>query len=127
MQVEGDLVVAAAARVQLERDIADDLAQTPLDGRVHVLVRQRPREPPRLNFLQHRPQTPYQLPGLLVGHYPGLAEHPGVSDRALYIVRSEPDVEGDGGVQPLECVRWGGREPAAPEWSRVSLAHGYAV
>src|SRR3990170_1670323 len=41
-QVEGDLVVAAAARVQLQRHVADQLAQPPLYGRVYVLVRKRP-------------------------------------------------------------------------------------
>src|SRR5215208_4339695 len=48
MEVEGDLVVTTPARVQLERHVPDDFAQTSLDGRVHVLVRKSPRKPPRL-------------------------------------------------------------------------------
>ena len=46
VQVERHLVVAAPTRVQLERHVSDDLAQPPLDGRVHVLVLKRPREQP---------------------------------------------------------------------------------
>jgi hypothetical protein len=38
VKVECHLVVAAAARVQLERHVAHHLAQPPLDRRVHVLV-----------------------------------------------------------------------------------------
>ena len=45
-QVEGDLIVAAPPRVQLERNVPGQLPQPPLDRRVNVLVRERPREPP---------------------------------------------------------------------------------
>jgi hypothetical protein len=91
VEVEGDLIVAAAARVKLERHVPDDLAQPPLDGRVYVLVFQSPRKPPRFDLFEHRAQAPYELLGLLFGHYLRLAEHPSVGEGALYIVRSEPD------------------------------------
>ena len=114
----GNLIVAAAARMEFERYVADDLAQPPLDSRVHILVCQSPREPPRLDLFEHRTQASYELLGLPFGHYPRLAEHPGVGNRALYIVRREPNIE--------RFCR-GGRKPAAPEWSRVSFAHSLAV
>src|SRR5829696_3137446 len=102
VEVQGDLIVAATARMKPERHVADGFAQAPLDGRMYVLVRQSPRELLRLDLFEHRPQAPYELLGLRFGHYARLAEHPGVGNGALYVVRSEPDVEGDGGVQPLE-------------------------
>jgi hypothetical protein len=36
--------------VQLERNVADELAQAPLDGCMDVLVRNGPREPSRLDL-----------------------------------------------------------------------------
>src|SRR3712207_8685976 len=44
VEVERYLVVAAAARVQLEGNIADDLFEPSFDGGVHVLVLEGPRE-----------------------------------------------------------------------------------
>src|SRR5215210_4447659 len=46
MQVEGDLVVTAPTRMQLERHVADDLMEATLDGGVHGLRREGPRKAP---------------------------------------------------------------------------------
>src|SRR4051812_46187413 len=106
--------------MQLERHVADDLAQAPLDSRVHVLVSQRPREPFHLDLFEHRAQTQHELLRLSGGDDSRLAEHPGVDDRTLYVVRREPDVERDGSVQALKSLRRRRRKPTTPEWSSVS-------
>ena len=100
--------------MQLERYVTHDLAQPPLDGCVHVLVREGPREPPRLDLLQHSLEPPHQLLGFFSFHNPLRAEHQGVGDRTAHVVGGKPYVERDGGVEPLEGLRRGRPEPAAP-------------
>ena len=46
LDVEGNLIVAAAARVHLAPDRAHQFGETPLHGHVHVLVVQVPGEGP---------------------------------------------------------------------------------
>ena len=57
-QVEGDLIVAAARRVQLAADRADHLDQAPLDRHVDVLVAAAAAwKRPRSNSRRIRPQA----------------------------------------------------------------------
>ena len=127
VQVEGHLVVAAAARVQLERHVADVLAQPTLHGRVYVLVGEAPGEPFRLHLPEHHLQTALQLGGFLFCHDPLLAEHLRVRDGAPDVVGGEAHVEGDRGVQALEGFGRARPEPSAPERRVVFFIHGRAV
>ena len=126
MKVQGDLVVAAPARVQLECHISHQLPQPPLDGCMHVLVGERPRELSGLYLIQHRFETPYQIRSFFLRDDPLLSEHPGVGDGAPDVVWREPDVEGDRGVEKFESLRGGRRaEPAAPERPLFALLFAF--
>ena len=71
---------------------------------VCILVREIPRELPRLYLLQHRLEAPHQRRRLSIRDDSLHPQHPRVGDGAAYIVGSETDVEGDGGIETLESL-----------------------
>ena len=100
-------------------NVSHELLQPALYRRVHILVREIPRELSRLYLLQHRLEAPHQRRRLSIRDDSLHPQHPRVGDGATYIVGSQTDVEGDGGIETLESLgRWGS-EPSSPKWFLV--------
>ena len=127
VRVEGDLIVPAPARVQLERHVAHDLPQPALDRRVHVLVGEVPGKPPGLDLFEYRFEPSCQLGRLFLRNDPPRPEHPGVGYGAPDVVGGQTDVEGNGRVEALEGLGRRGTEPSTPQRTVVSPAHERAV
>src|SRR5215216_2172359 len=126
-EVERHLVIAAASRVQLESDVADQLFEPPLYGGVDILVLQGPGELPRLDLRQNRLETAHELVRFLRLYYPLFTEplrRPARPVRRPGLHRPRQDY---GSIEALERFRRRSSEPAAPEGSPATLAHGPAV
>ena len=100
--IGGHLVVARACRVELAAHRPGDLGKAPLDRHVDVLVVGMDLEAVVLDLLQHLRQA--SLDGLqIVGRDDLLArQHARVRERLLDVVRREPVVEADRGVERAE-------------------------
>ena len=92
-EVRGDLVVAAAARVQLRADLARHLGHAPLDSSVDVLVARRERELAVGELLLDDVERIDERAHLAVGDDPGLAEPLDVRARAGEVVPRQLLVE----------------------------------
>ena len=93
-QVGGNLIVAAAAGVQLAADIADPLDQRPLDVHVNVFQLLAEFELAGGDIPADLLQPGDDLVPLVVGEDADFGEHVGVGDGAADIVGGEPAVEG---------------------------------
>ena len=92
-QVGRDLVVAAAAGVELAADVADAVDQRPLDVHVDVFQLVAEREVAGGDLLADLLQAGDDLVPLVVGEDADLGQHVGVGDRAADVVGVEPAVE----------------------------------
>ena len=93
-QIGGDLVVSAAAGVELAADVADAVDERPLDVHVDVFQFLAERECAGGDLVLDLLQAGDNLMSLVVGKDPDLGEHQSVGDRAADVVRVEPVVEG---------------------------------
>ena len=119
----GHLIVTAASRVQLRRDVADLIVQESVDERVHVLVgglRLLTGVQARRNGIE----TLLDRFALLERKHARAPERNGPRLRQPYVVRPEPEVDADRVVQRIELRRGAGAEPAAPELVRSLLGLG---
>src|SRR6185503_15549875 len=98
-QIGRDLVVAAARCVQPAARVADLLDQPRLDVHVHVLERRVPRQLPSREPPGHAPEPARDRRGVLGADQPLRREHLRVRDRACNIVRQQPPIELDRGIQ----------------------------
>ena len=87
------MVVAAARGVQVTAGGADDLGQSPLDGRVDVLVRGEEAEAIREEFLADLREPDEDLVGILFGDDALAGEHLAVRFAAAQIVRPQAPIE----------------------------------
>ncbi len=92
-QVEGDLVVPAPSGVQLPGDLADDVAQPPLDDAVDVFEIARPRERFLLHLLKDSLEATFDRLGFLLGEDPLPTEHPRVDEASSNVIKRDPAVE----------------------------------
>ena len=92
-QVGRDLVVAAAAGVELAADVADAVDQGPLDVHVDVFQLLAELEAAGGDFVADLLEASDDLVPLVVGEDADFGEHVGVGDRAADIVGVEPAVE----------------------------------
>jgi hypothetical protein len=92
-QIGGDLVVAAAARVELAADVADPIDQRPLNVHVDVFEILPEVEPASRDFVADLFQAGDDLVPLLVGQHADFGEHVGVGHGAADIVGVEAAVE----------------------------------
>jgi hypothetical protein len=97
-----DLVVARPRGVELAPDRAGDLGQPPLDRHVDVLVVLQEPELARLELLLDPVEAVEQLVAVGRGDDAGLRQHLRVRARLLDVVRPQPPVEPDRGVELLE-------------------------
>ena len=100
--VGGDLVVARARRVQLAAGRPGELGHPPLDGHVDVLVVGEEREPPLRELGLHRVERREQRVAIGGGDDPGAGQHPRVRPRLAHVVRPQPPVEAQRGVELAE-------------------------
>ena len=123
-QVRGDLVVAAAARVQAARHGAGQLVQPGLHVHVDVLGRRVEGEPVRLDLLQDEPEPGHQGLRVVGRDEPGSPQHAGVGDRPADVVAGQGPIEVDRGREPLDSGIGGLAEASAPGLAaRVGLSH----
>ena len=92
-EVGRDLVVAAAAGVELAADVADAVDEGPLDVHVDVFQLLAELELAGGDFVADLLQAGDDLVPLVVGEDAHFGEHVGVGDRAADIVGVEPAVE----------------------------------
>ena len=92
-QVGRDLVVAAAAGVELAADVADAVDERPLDVHVDVFELLAEGEVAGGDFLADLLQAGDDLVPFVVGEDADLGEHVGVGDRAADVLGVEPAVE----------------------------------
>jgi hypothetical protein len=117
--IERDLVVARARRVQAPAGRADEVGQPALDVEMDVLELGRELEAAGLDLLAH-PGQPSLDGAAVLGREDALGDqHVAVGDRARDILRVEPAVEPDGGVDLLHDFRRAELVAAAPH--RVGL------
>ncbi len=124
LQVERHLIVPAAAGVHLATHRADDLGQTPLDGHVDILVRQRPGEGAVEHLSGHPVQSLQDAIALLARQDADVCQHAHVSARAGDVEGRQNVVERDGSIEALEKGCRGGRETAAQGLSLPPLMTG---
>ncbi len=93
-QVGRNLVVAAAAGVELAAHVADPLDQRPLDVHVNVFELLAEGEFAGGDLVENLFQAGHDLVPLVVGEDAHLGEHQGVGDRAADVVRVKPPIEG---------------------------------
>src|SRR5439155_22819510 len=96
------LVVARARRVQLAPHRPGDLGEPPLDRQVDVLIVHLDREAPLAELALDAVQAREKRIAILRADDAPLGEHPRVRARLCEVLRPEPAIEGDRGVQPLE-------------------------
>src|SRR5258706_11506877 len=113
-EVGRDLVVAAAAGVQLPGNRPDDLEQAPLDVRVHVLERGVEREAAALELLRDLLEPLHELLGLARLENPLAAQHARVSDAAAHVLAEQRAVDVHGGREALHACVGRLREAPAP-------------
>ena len=94
-QIGGDLIVAAAAGVQLAADIAQALDERLLDVHVDVFELGLERKFSRFDFFADGCQRFADLVALCVAEQADLGQHLGMGDRAGDVVRVEAMVEAD--------------------------------
>ena len=133
VQVGGDLVVAAAAGVELAPDRADQLGQATLDRAVDVLVAVGEGEPPRLQLARDLGQAVEQELALPDLQHPGPDQAPHMGPAPGHVLAPQPPVDGQRrGVGPHPRVGRP-REPAGPErpagdhpspWTRAQVRAG---
>ena len=121
LDVGADLVVAAAAGVQLAADVAEAVDQRGLDVRVDVLALEHEREAPLLDLGPDIRQAPHNLLAFLGGEQSDLGEHPGVRDRAPDVVLEEPTVKGDRLRELFHAAVGFAAETSAPRLARHLL------
>ena len=96
-EIGGDLIVAAAAGVQLGAGRSGQLGDPPLDRGVHVLVAGRELEDAVVQLLLDAVERGDDDRDLVVGEDPGPTEPAHVGPRAGDVVGREPHVEGHAG------------------------------
>ena len=101
-EVGGDLVVARARGVELAADGADEVGQPPLDRHVDVDVVGRERERPGLELGRDLVEPAQERVALVLGDDPGRREHRRVRARLRDVMRPEPAVVADRGVELAE-------------------------
>ena len=92
-EVGRDLVVAAAAGVELAADVADPLDERPLDVHVDVFELVAELESAAGDLVVDLLEAGHDLVSLVVGQDADLGEHVGVGDRAADVLRIEPAIE----------------------------------
>ena len=106
-QVRGHLVVARAPGVELAPHRAGDLGEAPLDRHVDVLVVVADLELASRELAGDRVEPGEQRVALAVVDDPGAVERAHVRARALDVLRPQPQVEADRGVDAgEERVLW---------------------
>ncbi len=113
----GDLIVAAAAGMELGRDVADLVVEQPVDERVHVLVRGN-RRGAGAEADGHRIEPALELAALLEREDAGVPERDGPGLGELDVERPEAEIDVDGAVERVEFGRGIAGEAAAPELVR---------
>ena len=122
-EIERDLVVAAAPRVQLGAGRARDLGDAALDRGVDVLVGRGERERAFVQLQLDAVERGEDDRPLLVGEEPDVREHRDVGARADEVVGREPAVERQADREGEQLVGRTFAEPAVPE----RLAGAYAA
>ena len=124
--VGGDLVVTAAAGVQLFTGHADAVGQARLDVHVHVFEVDAPIELAGLDFTLDGLQAIDDAVALGIGQHADLGQHGGMGDRAHDVVAIQALVEGDGGGEAGDEGVDGFTEAAAPGLIGLVSAHEFA-
>src|SRR5262249_12415956 len=114
LDVGDDLVVAAAAGVQLAADVAEALDQGALDVRVDVFGLHGEGEVAAVDVGGDGVEGGDDLVGLGGAEQADLGEHAGVGLAGADVVAVEAAVEGDGLGERLDAVVGLAAEPAAP-------------
>src|SRR5258706_2690481 len=109
-----DLVVAAAAGVQLPGNRPDDLERAPLGVRVHGLEGGVEREAAALELLRDLLEPLHELLGLARLENPVAAQHARVSDAAAHVLAEQRAVDVHGGREALHACVGRLREAPAP-------------
>ena len=120
LHVGDDLIVAAAAGVQLAAEVAETLDQGALDVRVDVFQGDREGELAAVDLAGDGVEGGGDLLGLVGAEQADLGEHPGVGLAGADVVAVEAAVEADRFGEGFDAVVGGAAEAAAPGL----LAHG---
>jgi len=117
--VRSDLIVAAAAGMQLAGHRADKFPEAPLDGRVDVLICGGKREGPRAELLSDALQPRHERRDLIRRQHAGALERPRVGRARANIILRQAPVHLDRGVEaPHQCVGLTGKAPA-PQFAHL--------
>ncbi len=100
--IQRDLIVPRARRVQLRAGVADALRQLGLDVHVDVLQLRLETELSRRDLRADFPQALDDLRALLFGNQPRLFQRRAVRDGALDVMPPQPPVEADALAERLE-------------------------
>ena len=123
-QIGRDLIVAAARGVQAAAGVADLVDQPRLDVHVHVLERVVPRQLAARELAPRRGADPSRDRRRVGGGDDALrGEHLGVRDRAGDVVREQPMIEADRGVER----RRGGIERAFEATATCAFRFGHGA
>ncbi len=120
-RVGGDLVVAAAARVEARPGGTDSLGEHALDGHVDVLVLDAPLELARLNLAEYLGEARLDRICVGLGDDALLCEHAGVRDRAADVLGPHALVDRQRGAELLQERPRGLLETSAP--GRLGVSH----
>jgi hypothetical protein len=124
-EIGSHLVVPAAAGVETAGDRADELAQAALDPGVDILIGDRQRKDAGLHLVPDLPEALFDRRGVFLGDDPLATEHPDMRYRAADILRREPDIEPNRGVERFQPPVRRRCEPTAPRLRRplIPLRH----
>ncbi len=114
-QVGGDLIVAAASRVQHPGDRTRKLEEAALDGGVDVLITRSDHEVVAGQLRRDRTEPGVERAMLRAAEHTDAAEHARVRSRPGDVVGAETAVNGEAGRVALDASRRGRAQPARPD------------
>src|SRR5439155_11167103 len=120
-QIEGDLVVPAPSGMELPGDLADDVAQPPLDDAVDVFVDARPRERFLLHLLSDSRKAAFDGLRFLLREDPLPTEHSHMGKAAANVVERDPAVELKGACESGDSALKRSHKSPGPERLVVRL------
>src|SRR5215831_9180961 len=121
LDVGDDLVIAAAAGVELAADIAEALDQGALDMGVNVLQLHREGKLATLDLGGNLRESRHNLADLRLAQQADLAKHVSVRLAGEHVLAVEPAVEADRLGEPLNALVGLAAESSSP---RLLSAHG---
>ena len=122
-QIRSNLVIAAAAGVQLFAERPQQFDQAALNGEMNVLGFQAWVEITRSSFLPNGFKAFDQLLTLLGADQVATAQHSGVGHRAIEVLLQQGDVKANRGVEPLNAGVQALLKAIAPARARTCLLY----